>query len=489
MKLKKIVALLSVAGFAVPAFATNGLNLEGYGPVATGMGGASMAYDNGTAGLINNPATLGLMKSGTSRINVALGGMHPDVNASMAGGSVHSEGDAYFMPAMGYIRKDGNITWGLGMMAQGGMGTEYGTRSFLSGYQSLAGVRGASGQEARTELGLGRVMFPLTVDVSDSLSIGGTVDYLWGGLDLKMPMSGQQFGQFMTPGNAGGSVSGSMVTSLSGVMDPLAGGTCPGGGIPALGGNCIRDVHYSAFDFSEGTNKMAQQAKMTGTAVNLGFVWKATPQLSVGGVYHSKTSMSDMTGAARMVMQVEVAAPGGAVGSGVANQMVVNGKIKVLNFQWPETYGLGFAYQASDKWQFAADYKHIKWADAMKSFRMQFTANDGMFAGNVLNATITQNWFNQDVIQLGAAYKMDDAMTVRFGGSFANAAVNSKFLNPLFPAISTNHVMFGLGYSLSKTMGIDVSLSHALKESQTNTACVSASMAQTNWQAMFSNRF
>ena len=37
------------------------MNMEGYGPIATGMGGASMAYDNGTAAVINNPATLGLM--------------------------------------------------------------------------------------------------------------------------------------------------------------------------------------------------------------------------------------------------------------------------------------------------------------------------------------------------------------------------------------------------------------------------------------------
>jgi len=55
------------------------MNMEGYGPIATGMGGASMAYDNGTAAMINNAATIGLMKSGTSRLDLAIGGLHPDV--------------------------------------------------------------------------------------------------------------------------------------------------------------------------------------------------------------------------------------------------------------------------------------------------------------------------------------------------------------------------------------------------------------------------
>ncbi|HRE07779.1 MAG TPA: hypothetical protein PKX00_19340, partial [Opitutaceae bacterium] len=54
-----LLAILSTS----PLVATNGMNLEGYGPVATAMGGASLAFDNGTAAVINNPATLGLLPS------------------------------------------------------------------------------------------------------------------------------------------------------------------------------------------------------------------------------------------------------------------------------------------------------------------------------------------------------------------------------------------------------------------------------------------
>ena len=50
MQLNKCAAALAALGMAVPgmALATNGMLMEGYGPIATGMGGAAMAYDNGT---------------------------------------------------------------------------------------------------------------------------------------------------------------------------------------------------------------------------------------------------------------------------------------------------------------------------------------------------------------------------------------------------------------------------------------------------------
>lgn len=69
MKIKKVVASLFAAGVMVSplAYATNGMNLAGYGPVSESMGGVSMAYDNGTAAVINNPATLGFRHESAGR--------------------------------------------------------------------------------------------------------------------------------------------------------------------------------------------------------------------------------------------------------------------------------------------------------------------------------------------------------------------------------------------------------------------------------------
>ncbi|HES75615.1 MAG TPA: hypothetical protein ENO09_01255 [bacterium] len=52
-RLSFVIATLTTA----PAYATNGLNQESYGPKAGGMGGASAAYDSRNSSLMNNPAT------------------------------------------------------------------------------------------------------------------------------------------------------------------------------------------------------------------------------------------------------------------------------------------------------------------------------------------------------------------------------------------------------------------------------------------------
>jgi long-chain fatty acid transport protein len=451
------------------------MNMEGYGPIATSMGGASYAYDNGTAGMINNPATLGFMKSGTSRLDVAIGGLHPNVTSRMAGmADAKSDGDAYYMPAIGYVRKDGKITWGAGMMAQGGMGTEYGKNSFLSaGMPSMTGAMTtpAFGKENRSELGIGRVMIPLSFDVSDDFKLGGSIDYLWGGLDIQMVMSGRMFGQ---------------MTGMAG-SSPL--GVATGSMVTAFGSFGLTDVYWAQFDFSEGANKMRQRLKTDGWAGNIGFTWKAAPNLTIGGVYHAKTSLKDMEGNGVINMSVDMG--GGAV------PMSVSGKLKVVNFQWPETYGFGVAYQANDRLMLVADYKHINWSDSMKDFKMQFTAggNGGMLAGlngTVMNATLYQNWKNQNVFMIGGAYKFSPALTMRAGLNLANNPVPSSYMNPLFPATIKNHVTFGFGYAFSPVSSIDFSLTHAPKVTVTNgnMGGVATSHSQpNNWQFMYSHRF
>lgn len=164
MQLNKLAATLAAVGLAAPslAMATNGMVMEGYGPIAAGMGGAAMAYDNGTAALANNPATLALMADG-SRLDVMLGFVGPDLETSMGMGK--SEADAFYMPAIGYVKKQGNLVYGAGIYGQGGMGTEY-----------------ANGDMA--QVGVGRVIFPLAYSVNQRFNIGGSVDVVWAGMDL-----------------------------------------------------------------------------------------------------------------------------------------------------------------------------------------------------------------------------------------------------------------------------------------------------------------
>ena len=260
------------------AYATNGMNMEGYGPIATGMGGASMAYDNGTAALMNNPATLGLMPEG-NRLDVAIGLLGPNVKAEAGGAEVKSSGTAYYMPALGWVRKSGQFSYGIGMFAQGGMGTEYSADSFLAA---------GSGEKVRSEVSMGRVMVPFAYEVNKDLSIAATLDFVWAGMDLKMALSGAQF--LDMAGSFGGS---EKYGSVSGSMMDAFGGFVQQGVIASGQGGAPSPVNWGRFDFSDDS-AFTGKAKGTGFAGKIGGVYKISDVVTIGATYHSKTALGDL---------------------------------------------------------------------------------------------------------------------------------------------------------------------------------------------------
>ena len=455
--MKKIALLIAVAGAAAPAFATNGMNQAGYGPISEGMGGTSMAYDNGVAGAINNPATLALMAPGTSRLDLGFGDLRPNATAN----SQSSTATDFYMPGLGYVRKDGNLAWGAAVMAQGGMGTDYNNGNFwgtLAPFNPTANAAlnalTASGQSLRnmSQLGVGRVMFPLAYNVSENFTIGGSVDYVWAGLDIKWLIDGSHFRDMVAP--LGGQQvfargSGSMITTM--LATP---------GFAGLG--------YGYFDF-EKSGQFTQQAKGTGWAGNIGFTYKVSPQLTIGGVYHAKTSLSNLetdgSNASITLAGLILPVPG-------AFTQKLTGKATIKDFQWPETFGIGFSYQANSDWTINADYKRINWAGVMKNFNLSFqadgSATNGGFANTNLDIVYFQNWKNQDVFELGAAYRYSDALSLRIGANLGNNPIPSQYVSPMFPAIMENHYSAGFGYAFNKSSSLDGAFIYAPKVSSTN---------------------
>eukprot|EP01034_Spumella_vulgaris_P017606 gene17606-22451_t len=70
-RLNSVAAAVLALTIPMAAQATNGMQLEGYGPIAAGMGGVSMALNNGVAASANNPATLRLMAT-SARLDLAI---------------------------------------------------------------------------------------------------------------------------------------------------------------------------------------------------------------------------------------------------------------------------------------------------------------------------------------------------------------------------------------------------------------------------------
>ena len=423
-------------------FATNGMNMEGYGPVATGMGGASMAYDNGTAAVMNNPATLGLMPEG-NRLDVLLGTLQPDITTSVPGApAADSVADMFIMPAVGWVQKKGSLAYGVGVFAQGGMGTQYDAGTWPTF---------GSPDKVRSELGVGRAIIPVAYNVNKELTIAASLDYVWASLDVQMALPGSQF-----------------VNMVTGCAGPACGG---------LGG--FSAASWTRIDFTDGGADNGS-ARGTGYAGKLGATYAISEAVTIGATYHSKTYLKDL----------ETSNTGAVLNSSFGPVGV--GKITVVDFQWPETYGLGVAWNATERLMVAADYKCINWHSVMKNFKMSY---EGALPGssvNTVNFAIPQNWNNQRVYQLGASYKFTPAFTGRIGANISDNPIPDTYLNYLFPATIKNHYTIGAGYAVTAASSLDVSLAYAPEVSATNAAGpvpVTTKHSQNNAQIMYSYRF
>ncbi len=432
-KLSTLALLCAATG---PVLATDGMIMEGYGPVSTGMGGVSQAVDHGTAAMSQNPATLALMKA-RARHDASFGLLGPKVASSMAGmPTAESSGTAFVMPAFGYVRRSGSLVYGFGLFAQGGMGTDYGADSFLAM---------GSGQPVRSELGVGSVQIPLAWQISPQFAVGATLDYMWSGLDMRMAASGAQLG--------------GMVTSAGGML---------GSALPALGG-----APWARVDFSNG-NDFTGAAKASGWAAKLGAILQPADGLTLGASYRFKSSLRDMKTSAN---GATLSAAGGFADTG---------RITVIDFQWPAIAALGAGWQATPELLLAADVKRIEWSGVMKDFRLRF---DSAGMGGSVNFALPQNWKNQTVLSLGLAWDASQQLTLRGGLNLTDNPIPDALVNPLFPATVKTHYTLGMAWRFSPTGEFNASFTHAPTSSVTNGMGVVVTHKQNNAQFMFTHRY
>ncbi len=424
-------------------YATNGMLMEGYGPISTGMGGASQAFDHGTAAMAQNPATLAL-GSAESRLDVALGLLGPKVSSSMPGmPDAPSGGTSYAMPAIGYIARSGNLTYGLGMFAQGGMGTEYGANTFLAA---------GSGDPVRSELSVGNVIIPVAYQMGPDVTLGATLDYMWSGLDMLMAASPMQLG--------------SMVTGGSGALGS------------ALGSGALNTATWARINFTD-SDKYTGAAKATGFGAKIGATVKLNRDVTLGASYRFKSMLDDMKSGATTASMTANA--GGAPSA----TFIDNGRITIIDFQMPSVLAVGGSWQVSPTLMLAADIKSIGWSSSMKSFKMRY---DSAGMGGSVNFELPQNWKDQTVLNLGLSYTASESLTLRAGLNMADNPIPNAYVNPLFPATVTNHFTVGLGYKLASSAQINLAVTSA-PTTTVNNGGMSIAHGQTNVQMMYTQRF
>lgn len=534
-----IAAIIALPGLA---YATNGMQMEAYGPISGGLGGAGIAFDHGSAAMGLNPATIGLMAEGTSRFDIVVSHLGIDITAKNNAGSDDSKSEAFDMPGLGWVSRSGDVGYGIGLFAVGGMGAEFTAGGALdqSGSGGLPfsntnplspsfGVTNTDSHKQYSEVGVGSLTIPLTFNISKQFTIGASLHYLQGGMDIMWSMDATNFfgamdGSKINVSQAGsvpGSTAGQALLDMGGAgLSPQnnrakASGTMLDGfvanfdttGIGGSNNAVFNNFYWGHFDFNDGKD-FTQQTTGSGFAAHLGMVFQPIQGLTIGATYMPESSMSDFEGDATVTFKVDVTAnnPSGVAIPGA--EIPVSSQVKVIDFQLPSTFGLGVAYQTGSL-LLTADWKRLNWSETMENFNMKVTADATQanpfaagFAGSVLDFEYKLNWEDQDIISLGLAYGVSDSMVMRVGYNQASNPVPDTTLNFLFPATIEKHYSLGLGYMFSKNSSIDLSytmapevevtesvtesISAAAPNGSSPTGTTTVSHSQTNWQLMYS---
>jgi long-chain fatty acid transport protein len=427
--MKLAIGLAAALSATIPvAHATDVFNLEGFGAISRAMGGTATAHDVGPAGMLTNPATLSLEQSdrqlmlGLDLVSTDIDVLNQRTGERASSGSHSNNRGPYLAPALAFTQRFGDLVIGLGAFARGGLGTEYGSGSFLS--RSTGGSD--TGLDNSSRLLVLDIPLAASYRVTEALTVGASVDAIWQGLNLDLLLGADQVGSLITQGRA------------------------TGGLVPTLGG--IRGLEGAHFSLTK--NRMLDSGvDAWGISGRLGLLYQLTPATRLGVAYTLKSRVGDMEGDATLTA---VSSAGGHI--------PLRGSIKIRDFQTPAKLDLGVSQQLTERWRVAMDVSRVFWKDAMKDIKVAFVADMG---GN-LDIRLPQNYRDQTIVALGTAYQLSPEWTLRAGARFASQALRGNTLFAVIPATPTKHLSFGFSYAVSPRDRIDFAYSHALREKLSN---------------------
>ena len=165
----------------------------------------------------------------------------------------------------------------------------------------------------------------------------------------------------------------------------------------------------------------------TGFGARVGMLWNATPEVSLGATYKTKTNMSKLDGYATDVLAYS------------------EGKIDI-----PSEYGIGVAWKATPALTVAADYLLIEYA--------------GIKAQQDPNGP---GWKDQPVFRLGVSWDLDSTWTLRGGLSSNKDQIESSRAAQNFMTPAINDKSYTLGATLKLDKASDLSFSIEMNPSVT----------------------
>lgn len=176
-----------------------------------------------------------------------------------------------------------------------------------------------------------------------------------------------------------------------------------------------------------------------GYGVRVGYMGKLTPTFSIGAAYASKMNFNEF--------------------SKYRGLFAEQG-----DFDIPENYNLGVAWDVMPAIKLALDYQRINYS-GVKSINnpstnaAQFGSNNGPGFG----------WQDVDVWKLGVEYKYSQQMTLRAGYNHTDNPIQARDaqINILAPGVVKDHATLGFTYTLASGNELTMAYMHAFKNDVT----------------------
>ncbi len=166
-----------------------------------------------------------------------------------------------------------------------------------------------------------------------------------------------------------------------------------------------------------------------GYGVRVGYYGKLTPTFSIGAAYASKMNFEEFDDYKGLFAEQG-------------------------DFDIPENYNIGLAWQATPSLLVAFDYQRINYSDVDSVANPSGPAAFACFMGDATQCLGTNNgsgfgWDDIDVFKLGAEYKYNAQWTFRAGYSHTDQPIPKADVefNILAPAVIEDHITLGFTYT------------------------------------------
>lgn len=368
-----LIILLSLLA-SLPAAATNGINLIGFGAESTLMGGADTAVARDTSALNTNPAGLAQIKGqafdGFGSLLRTTDLAHEDARNNQ-----HADNRYTLLAGGGYAQSLENLpcSVGVGFFTQGGAGAVFKHINTPFG----------SNEEMSSLFGIAKITPGFGCQVTENLALGASLSMIYASIE-------QEF--FYN-------------TSLP----------------PAFAGF---------------KNKGADTIRF---GLKLGAQYKLNEQWTLGASYTEKTKLPLTGGTAKFNFN----------GAGLG--IVKYDEFSIKGFALPREIALGAAFKPNQDLLLSAKINWINWADAINDVTTTATGANNALAPQTISRVDQQDWHNQIVYALGAAYTYDDKTTLYAGYNHGKNPMPEKNSNPLLAAILEDHITVGFARELDET--------------------------------------